>query len=183
MNQISKKYLWIYSNRFIPLYYIRRNTKKKLVKIRADLGVPQARRKISWKYKRNGHIFGDKFVLVTTFYHVHIFRNRFGCWSAFLLFFEKTPMKTIFTAISRQSITAIYGHLPFYGHYGPYRYGHTYGLHGCLLKEQQECRSAVKTVSKNMEVVKSYDQNKCIAEIMAISLVFSPHCSASLRDP
>ena len=107
MNQISKKYLWIYSNRFIPLYYIRRNTKKNLVKIRADLGVPQARRKISWKYKRNGHIFGDKFVLVTTFYHVHIFRNRFGCWSAFLLFFEKTPMKTIFTAISRWAITAI----------------------------------------------------------------------------
>ena len=52
------------------------------------------------KYKGNGHYFGDKFVLAITFYQLHIFRNRFLCWSAFLLDFKKTPIKTIFMAIT-----------------------------------------------------------------------------------
>jgi hypothetical protein len=36
---------------------------------------------------------------------------------------------------------------------------------------------------KNMNVVKSCDRNKFIAEKMAISLVFSTHLSLHLRDP
>ena len=46
-----------------------------------------------------------------------------------------------------------------------------------------KCRSAAKTVSKNMRLAKSYDQNKFIAKIMAISFVFWPNLLAHLRDP
>jgi hypothetical protein len=42
----------------------------------------------------------------------------------------------------------------------------------CVSKVEQKCRSTVKTVSKNMQMAKSYGQNKFIAKIMAISLVF-----------
>jgi hypothetical protein len=58
-----------------------------------------------------------------------------------------------------------------------------YGLHGCLFKIQQKCRSTGKTVYKNMHLAKIYDQNKIFAQIMAISFVFWPNFSANLRDP
>ena len=35
-----------------------------------------------------------------------------------------------------------------------------YEFFGCLVKEWSKCRSPVKTVSKKMFCVKSYDQNK-----------------------
>ena len=112
MAQIYKMFLLIYSNRFIPLYYIRVNTKKKSVKIRAYLGVPQTRRKNRPKYKGNGHISEEKFVLAITFCQRHIFRNRFGSVSAFLLYFEKTPIKTIFMAVSKCGHNGHYGYFP-----------------------------------------------------------------------
>ena len=86
--------------------------KKRIVKIRAILGVPQARSKTRWKYKRNGHYFDENFVLSITFCHFHIFRNRFDCWSAFLLYFKGTPMKTILMAIIRRAIMAKIGKWP-----------------------------------------------------------------------
>jgi hypothetical protein len=69
------------------------------------------------------------------------------------------------------------------GHYGRSQYCHKYGLYGCLFEIQQKCRSTAKTVSKNMRLAKSYDQNKFVAQIMAISFVFWPNFSASLREP
>jgi hypothetical protein len=53
-----------------------------------------------------------------------------------------------------------------------YRNGRKCGLPWCLSKEGQKCRSTVKTVFKNMQMAKSYGQNKIIIKIMAISLVF-----------
>ena len=53
-----------------------------------------------------------------------------------------------------------------------YRNGLKYGLPWCLSKVEQKCRSTVKTVSKNMQMAKSYGRNKFIAKIMAVSLVF-----------
>ena len=57
--QICKRFLWIYSNRVIPLYYIRVNTKTNFIKNRAYLGVPQTRWKVRPKYKGNGHDLGE----------------------------------------------------------------------------------------------------------------------------
>ena len=67
---------------------------------------------IRLKYKGNGHNVGEKFVLVITFCQTHIFRNRFGCWSAFWLYFEKTSLKTIFMAISELGHKGHYGYFP-----------------------------------------------------------------------
>jgi hypothetical protein len=53
-----------------------------------------------------------------------------------------------------------------------YRNGRKDGLPWCLSKVEQKCISTAKTVSKNMQMVKSYGRNKFIAKIMAISLVF-----------
>jgi hypothetical protein len=114
---------------------------------------------IQLKYKRNSHYFGDKFG--HTFCHLHIFGNRFHCCSAFLLYFGKTPMMAIFTAISVNGNNSHYGH-----------YGHKYGLYVCLFQNIAKCRSILKTVSQNMQMVKSNGQNKFIAKIKAISLVF-----------
>jgi hypothetical protein len=47
---------------------------------------------------------------------------------------------------------------------------------------QQKCRSTTKTVSKNIRLAKSYDQNRFPPQIMAISFVFWPNFSPSLRD-
>ena len=69
------------------------------------------------------------------------------------------------------------------GRYGPSQYGHKYGLYWCLFEIQQKRRPTAKTVSKNMRLAKSYDQNKLFAQIMAISFVFWPNFAASLRDP
>ena len=110
--QIFKMFFLIYSNRFIPLYYTRVNTKKKFSKIRAFLGVPQTRWKNRPKYKGNGHNSGNNFVLAITFYWTHIFRNGFGSLSAFLLCFEKTPIKNIFMAISKCGHNGHYGYFP-----------------------------------------------------------------------
>ena len=110
--QICKMFLWIYSNRVIPFYYDRVNTKKNFRKIRAFLGVPQTRWKIRRKYKGNGHNLGEKLLLIITFCQTHLFRNRFGCWSAFLLYFEKTSLKFIFMAISKLGHNGHYGYFP-----------------------------------------------------------------------
>ena len=37
-----------------------------------------------------------------------------------------------------------YGHFYYIGHYGTPGNGHNYGLHGCLFKIQQKCRSSGK---------------------------------------
>jgi hypothetical protein len=58
------------------------------------------------KYKGNGHNIIEKFVLAITYCHIHSFKNRFGQWSAFLLYFKKTPIKTIIMAISLCAIMA-----------------------------------------------------------------------------
>jgi hypothetical protein len=65
------------------------------------------------KYKQFGHYFGDKFVLAITFYHLYMFRNRFGCESAFLLNFEETLM-TIFIAITITAFMAVFQFLPLW---------------------------------------------------------------------
>ena len=49
VDQISKKFLWIYSNRFIRFYYIRVNTKQNVIGIQADLWVIQFSSKLSQK--------------------------------------------------------------------------------------------------------------------------------------
>jgi hypothetical protein len=51
-----------------------------------------------------------------------------------------------------------------------YRHGRKYGLPWCISKVKQKCRSTVKTVSKNMQMAKSYCRNEFIFKIMAISL-------------
>ena len=68
------------------------------------------------------------------------------------------------------AIMAIFQFWPLW----PVDYDHKYSLDWCSLKLQQKCRSTVKTVSKIMEMAKSYGQNKTFTEIMAISLVFLP---------
>ena len=72
---------------------------KKISQIWAYLGVHQVNSKIRPKYKGNGHNYGDKFVSAITFYQMQILRNRFRCWSPILLYFETTPIMTIFMAI------------------------------------------------------------------------------------
>ena len=43
-----------------------------------------------------------------------------------------------------------------------------YSRYKYLFKIKKKCRSTEKTVSKNMQFVKSYDQNKFVTKIMAI---------------
>ena len=91
------------------------------------------------KYKGNGHNFGDTFVLAITFYQTHIFLNRFGCWSAFFLYFENTSLKAIFMAISKLGHNDNYGYFPLLAGLN--------GLYGCLFEIQQKWRPTAKTVS------------------------------------
>ena len=116
------------------------------------------------KNKENGHYFGEKFVLAITFYKMHIFRNRFLCWSAFLLDFKKTPIKTIFMAITYVCHNSQYWKMAITAVMACICYGNKFGRYGCLFKIQQKCRSSDKTVSKNMQLVKSYGQNKFVAK-------------------
>ena len=69
------------------------------------------------------------------------------------------------------------------GRFGTVYYGHEYGHYWCLLKDQEKCRSPVKTVLKKLQRVKSYGRIKINSEIMAISFVFWANYSTGLRDP
>ena len=60
------------------------------------------------KYMRNGLKISNFFVLAITFYPMHIFQNRFHCWSAFSMFFELTPRMVIFNNITCQDIPVIF---------------------------------------------------------------------------
>ena len=59
--------------------------------------------------------------------------------------------KAIMAILTIKSIMAILA---------PILNGHKYEVYGCLKKEWPKCKSPVKTVIKNMDPMKSYEQNK-----------------------
>ena len=59
-----------------------------------------------------------------------------------------------------------YGHFDHFGYYGLTQYGPEYGHHWCLWKDQEKCRSTIKTESKKLQRLKSYGQIKIYDEIM-----------------
>jgi hypothetical protein len=61
------------------------------------------------KYNRNGHYFGDRFVLAITFYNMYIFKNVF---TVDLHFAKEAAIKTIFMAIVRNAILSNIGKWP-----------------------------------------------------------------------
>ena len=75
-----------------------------------------------------------------------------------------------------------YGHFDHFGYYGLTQYGPEYGHHWCLWKDQEKCRSTMKTGSKKLQRFKSYGQIKIYDEIRT-SLIFWPKLSTSLWDP
>ena len=58
------------------------------------------------------------------------------------------------------------------GRFGMVYYGHKYGHYWCLLKDQEKCRSPVKTELMKLQQVKSDGRMKKTSEIMAIFFVF-----------
>ena len=72
VDHICNSYLFFSSKLLIPLYYIRTDTTKNFRSIGGYLGVHQALQNIRPKYKGNGHNIGHKFLLVITFYRMHL---------------------------------------------------------------------------------------------------------------
>ena len=72
----------------------------------------------------------------------------------------KYAIKVIMAIFSILTMTANLTHDPKYGQYG------------CLFEELQKCRSAVKTVCKLKQRIKSYGQNNIFIGICVISFVF-----------
>ena len=76
-----------------------------------------------------------------------------------------------------------FGHFEHFGHYGLTQYGPEYGHHWCLWKDQEKCRSPMKTELKKLQRFKSYGQKKFTLKLGPFSFVFWPEISTSLRDP
>ena len=89
-----------------------------------------------------------------------------------MLYFKKTPIKTIIMATSWFAIIAIMAIFTIMAIMAHHDICHNYGLDGCLFKISKKCRSLAKSMLKNVHVVKSYGQNKTNVDIMAISFVF-----------
>ena len=71
--------------------------------------------------------------------------------------------------MSNMAILAIFD---IFGHNGPNRYSIKSGFYTCHIEQQEKGRPAVKTVFKNIQLVKSYGHNKFFMKIIPISFVF-----------
>ena len=75
------------------------------------------------------------------------------------------------------------GHFEHFGHYGLTQYGPEYGHHWCLWKDQEKCRSPMKTELKKLQRFKSYGQKKIYTEIRAIFLCILARNFNELEGP
>ena len=57
-------------------------------------------------------------------------------------------------------------------HFWLVKYGYLYGQYRCLFEEQPKCRSAVKTVHRNVSPTRNGGQNNIGTKEMCISFVF-----------
>ena len=76
-----------------------------------------------------------------------------------------------------------FGHFEHFGYYGLTQYGPEYGHHWCLWKDQEKCRSPMKTELKKLQRFKSYGQIKIGAEIRAIFLSILAQIFTELEGP
>ena len=74
----------------------------------------------------------------------------------------------MFVAIEGKAIMAILTIKSIMAILAPILNGHLYEVYGCFKKEWPKCRSPVKTVIKNMDPIKSYEQNKKKLMILVI---------------